>query len=95
VNPQARSTTVTETVPMTSRAALTVLTAILTTSPPVLAAESANTQVKETGHEDSSTEASPLSATDLSRARAWGLSETESVYAPAAEIAEDLKRLLP
>jgi len=62
---------------MTSRAALTILIAILTTSPPVLAADNANTQVKETGREASSTAASPLSVTDLVRARSWGLSETE------------------
>jgi integrating conjugative element protein (TIGR03759 family) len=54
-----------------------MLIAILVRTPPVLAADSANTQVKATGREDSSTAASPLSATDLARTRTWGLSETE------------------
>ena len=49
----------------------------LLASSATIAAELSHTRVTETGQETSSTAASTLSATDLARARIWGLSETE------------------
>ncbi len=44
---------------------------------PVVAVDLAHTRIQETGQAMSSLEANTLSASDLARARIWGLSETE------------------
>ena len=62
---------------MNSRLKPIILSIALVASLPVVATELSNTQVKQTGQDDSSIEANTLSATDLARARLWDLSEVE------------------
>ncbi|MEA3241815.1 MAG: TIGR03759 family integrating conjugative element protein [Pseudomonadota bacterium] len=54
-----------------------ILTFALVASHSTVATELINTQVKQTGQDDSAIEANTLSALDLARARIWELSEVE------------------
>jgi integrating conjugative element protein (TIGR03759 family) len=62
---------------MNSRMKPIILSIALLASNPVCAIELSNTQVRQTGHGESSIETNTLSATDLARARLWDLSEME------------------
>ncbi len=62
---------------MNCRMKTIIVSIALVVSHPVVAAELSHTQVKETGQDTSSTVASALSPTDLTRANLWDLSETQ------------------
>lgn len=54
-----------------------IVCGVLLVTPVAFAVELSRTQVTESGSKDSPATANALSATDLARARMWGLSETE------------------
>ncbi len=62
---------------MNSQLKTVILALALMAAYPVVAADLAHTQVKETGQAMASLEANTLSTSDLAHARIWGLSETE------------------
>ena len=62
---------------MNSRLKPIILSIALLASHPVFAIELSHTRVKQTGQGESPIEANTLSATDLTRARLWDLSEVE------------------
>jgi integrating conjugative element protein (TIGR03759 family) len=62
---------------MISRLRPVIVYVALLVSSATIAAELSHTRVTETGQEDASTAESALSATELARARIWGMSETE------------------
>jgi len=62
---------------MNSRFKPIILSIVLVASHPVVAIELSNTQIKQTGQDESSMEANTLSTSDLARARLWDLPDVE------------------